>query len=94
VLHPSIQASIDNWINQAPDFRRIESEPLANDVWETRAIEGGQVVYEEVDLDTDTPVLSSLAAWCERQTKIEPRPPVKTTGTDELRRSTAAAKAC
>ena len=93
MLYPSIQASIDNWINQAPDVRRIESEPLANDVWETRAIEGGQVVYEEVDLDTDTPVLSSLAAWCERQTKIEARPPVKTAGSDEMRSSSAAAKA-
>jgi len=83
VLHPSVQASIDNWLKVAPELRRIESEPLANDAWETRALEGEQVVYEEVDLDTDQPVLHSLAAWCDGQTRYLPRPPVKTTGVRE-----------
>ena len=78
VLHPSTKAKIDNWVNAAPEFRRVESEPLANDAWETKAIEDGQVVYEEVDLDTDEPVLHRLATWCEQHTKVEPRPPVKT----------------
>jgi hypothetical protein len=77
VLHPSTKQKIDRWIDEAPEFRRVESEPLANDVWESRALEDGQVVYEEVDLDTDEPVLLKLADWCERQTKVEPRPPVK-----------------
>ncbi len=77
MLHPSTKQKIDNWINEAPEFRRVESEPLANDVWESKAIEDGQIVYEEVDLDTDEPVLFQLADWCERHTKFEPRPPVK-----------------
>jgi hypothetical protein len=78
VLHPSTQAKIQAWIEQAPEFRRVESEPLANDAWESKAIEDGQVVFEEVDLDTDEPVLRRLADWCERHTEVSPRPPVKT----------------
>lgn len=77
MLHPSTKAKIDRWIEEAPEFRRIESEPLAQDAWESRALEDGQVVYEEVELDTDEPTLYKLASWCERQLKIEPRPPVK-----------------
>ena len=80
MLHTSTQASIDRWISEAPNSRRVESEPLANDVWETKAFEGSQVVYEEVDLETDVPVLRLLAAWCDQQPKLEPRPLAKTTG--------------
>jgi len=77
VLHPSTKATIDKWIEEAPEFRRIESEPLAQDAWEVRALEDDQVVYEEVELDTDEPSLYKLAAWCEKHAKFEPRPPVK-----------------
>ncbi|HYQ42201.1 MAG TPA: hypothetical protein VER11_09535 [Polyangiaceae bacterium] len=77
MLHPSTKAKIDQWIEEAPEFRRVESEPLAQDAWESKALEDGQVVYEEVELDTDEPTLYKLAAWCERQVKIAPRPPVK-----------------
>ncbi len=77
VLHPSTKATIDKWIDEAPEFRRIECEPLTQDAWETKALEDGQIVYEEVELDTDEPTLYKLAAWCELHTKLEPRPPVK-----------------
>ena len=79
VLHHSTKAKIDAWINEAPEFRRVETEPLANDVWESRALEDGQVVFEEVDVDTDVPVLRRLGEWCAQHTKILPRPPVKAT---------------
>ncbi len=82
MLHPSTKASIDRWVNESPEFRRVETEPLANDAWESKAIEDGAVLFEEVDLETDEPVLRLLAAWCERQPKLEPRPLVKTTGAD------------
>jgi hypothetical protein len=77
VIAPSNRAQIDNWINEAPEFRRVETEPLANDAWESRAIEDGQVVFEEVEVDVDLPILRKLAAWCEEHTKIPARPPVK-----------------
>jgi len=79
VLHPSTKAKIDRWIEEAPEFRRVESEPLAQDAWESKALEDDQIVFEEVELDTDEPTLYKLAAWCERQmqSKIELRPPVK-----------------
>jgi hypothetical protein len=79
VLHPSTKAKIDQWIEEAPEFRRVESEPLAQDAWESKALEDDQVVFEEVELDTDEPTLYKLAAWCERQLKlkVEARPPVK-----------------
>ncbi|MET0790223.1 MAG: hypothetical protein ABW061_01765 [Polyangiaceae bacterium] len=77
MLHPSTKAAIDRWINDAPEFRRVESQPLSNDAWETKAVEDGAVLFEEVDLDTDEPVLRLLAAWCDQQSKIQPRPPVK-----------------
>ncbi|HYP78561.1 MAG TPA: hypothetical protein VER12_21460 [Polyangiaceae bacterium] len=77
VLHPSTKAKIDAWIDEAPEFRRVETEPLANDAWESRAIEDGQVVFEEVDVETDEPVLRRLAEWCARHTGSAPRPPVK-----------------
>ncbi|MES1173272.1 MAG: hypothetical protein ABUL62_03005 [Myxococcales bacterium] len=82
MLHPSVQASIDNWVRLAPAVRRIESAPLSNDAWETKALEGEQVVYEEVDLDTDQPVLHSLADWCDRQTRLTLRPPAKALGVE------------
>ena len=78
MLHPSTKAKIDRWIDEAPEFRRVECEPLSNDAWESKAIEDGQVVYEEVDLDTDQPILRQLAAWCEQHTQAEPRPLAKT----------------
>lgn len=78
MLHPSTKAKIEQWIEEAPEFRRVESEPLAQDAWESKALEDGQVVFEEVELDTDEPTLYKLAAWCERQLKVAPRPPVKT----------------
>lgn len=77
MLHASTKAKIQRWIDQAPEFRRVESEPLSSDAWESKAIEDGQVVYEEIELDTDEPVLYRLAAWCEQHSKIDPRPPVK-----------------
>ncbi|HET7541119.1 MAG TPA: hypothetical protein VFK05_14675 [Polyangiaceae bacterium] len=77
MLHPSIKATIDHWIEEAPEFRRVESEPLADDAWEIRALEDDQVVYEDVELDTDEPTLYKLAAWCEKHSKLAPRPPVK-----------------
>jgi hypothetical protein len=49
--------------------------------WETQALEDGDVMYEETDFGADEPELNLLAAWCERQAKrVEPRPPVKTSG--------------
>lgn len=80
MLHPSVKVQIEKWIGEAPDSRRVESEALAFDVWESKALEGGQVVYEEVDLDTDEPILHLLAAWCERQTEHGAKPLAKTTG--------------
>jgi len=80
VLHASVKASIDRWVNESPEFRRVESEPLANDAWETKAIEDGAVVFEEVELDTDEPLMRLLAAWCDRQPKLEPRPLAKAGG--------------
>lgn len=77
MLHSSVKAKIDAWVNEAPEFRRVETEPLANDAWESRAIEDGQVVFEEVDVDTDEPVLRRLAEWCSQHTLFAPRPPVK-----------------
>ena len=79
MLHPSTKAKIDRWIEEAPEFRRVQSEPLAQDAWESKALEDDQIVFEEVELDTDEPTLYKLAAWCERQlqSKIELRPPVK-----------------
>jgi hypothetical protein len=72
------RAKIDRWIAEAPDFRKVETEPLANDAWESRALEDGQIVFEEVEVDADTPILRRLAAWCEQQTKPLVKPPVKT----------------
>jgi len=72
------RAKIDRWIAEAPDFRKVETEPLANDAWQSRAMEDGQIVFEEVEVEADTPILRRLAAWCEQQTKRLVKPPVKT----------------
>jgi hypothetical protein len=77
LIAPAHRAKIDNWINEAPEYRKVETEPLANDAWESRAIEDGQIVFEEVEVDADTPLLRRLAAWCEEHTKLPVRPPVK-----------------
>jgi hypothetical protein len=77
VIDPANRAKIDNWINEAPELRKIEAEPLANDAFEIRAFEDGQVVFEYSEVDTDEPLLRRLANWCEQHTKIPPRPPVK-----------------
>ena len=71
------RARIDNWINEAPDFRKVETEPLANDAWESRAVEDGQIVFEEVEVDVDSPILRRLAAWCEEHTKAPVKPLAK-----------------
>ena len=77
MIAASNRASIDNWINEAPEFRRVETEPLANDAWESRAVEDGQIVFEEVEVDVDSPILRRLADWCEQHTSSLAKPPVK-----------------
>ena len=83
VIAPANRAKIDNWINEAPEFRKVETEPLANDAWESRAVEDGQIVFEEVEVDEDQPALHRLAAWCEQHTKTVAKPPVKAGGLPE-----------
>jgi hypothetical protein len=77
VIAPSNRAKIDNWINEAPEYRKVETQPLANDAWESRAVEDGQIVFEEVEVDADEPVLHRLAQWCEQHTRNVAKPPVK-----------------
>jgi hypothetical protein len=77
VIAPANRAKIDNWINEAPEYRKVETEPLANDAWESRAVEDGQIVFEEVEVDADTPILRRLANWCEEHTKVPVKPLVK-----------------
>jgi len=77
VIDPANRAKIDNWINEAPEFRKVETEPLANDAFEIRAVEDGQVVFEDAEVDTDEPLLRRLANWCEQHTKLPVKPPVK-----------------
>jgi hypothetical protein len=92
MISDSNREKIDGWIAGAPDLRRVESTQI-HCGWESIATEDGEHVYEEVDIDTDEPILNLLAAWCERQTKkLEPRPPVKTSGADDTRRITAMGK--
>ena len=78
------RAKIDRWIAEAPEFRKVETEPLANDAWESRAMEDGQIVFEEVEVDADTPILRRLAAWCDQQTTRLMKPPVKAGRASEL----------
>lgn len=77
VIAPVNRAKIDNWINEEPEFRNVETEPLANDPWEIRAIEDGQIVFEDAEVDIDEPILLRLADWFERQTRPLVKPPVK-----------------
>ena len=92
VLAPSIRAKIDDWINEAPEFRKIETEPLASDAWEIRALEDGQIVFEDAEVDTDEPILYRLAAWCEQHTKPSAKPPVKARASSDHPRLRRAAK--
>jgi hypothetical protein len=87
VIAPSCRAKIDDWINEAPEFRKVECEPLANDAWESRALEDGRIVFEEVDLDTDEPILRRLAAWCEEHTQASAKPLAKTSGAPQTTRA-------
>ena len=74
------RARIDAWVAEAPDNRVVETTQHG-ERWETQALEDGEVRYEETDLGVGEPELNLLAAWCERQSsRIEPRPPVKTSG--------------
>jgi hypothetical protein len=77
VIAPANRAKIESWINEAPEFRRVETEPLANDAFEIRAIEDGQIVFEDAEVETDEPILRRLANWCEQHMKRPVRPPVK-----------------
>jgi hypothetical protein len=77
VIDPANRAKIDNWINEAPELRKVEVEPLANDAWEIRVTEDGQVVFENAEVDTDEPLLRRVANWCEQHTKHPVKPPVK-----------------
>ena len=77
VIAPANRAKIDDWINEAPEFRRVETEPLANDAWEIRAIEDGQVVFADAEVDTDVPTLHRVASWCEQHTQRPIKAPVK-----------------
>jgi hypothetical protein len=74
---------IDAWVALAPDSRVIETEQ-DGERWTTQALEYGQVRYEEVHFGFDEPELNLLADWCGRQMKVEPKPPVKTSGVHEL----------
>ena len=77
MIDPANRAKIDNWINEAPELRKVEVEPLANDAWEIRVTEDGQVVFENAEVDTDEPLLRRVANWCEQHTKHPAKPPVK-----------------
>ncbi len=77
VIAPANRAKIEQWIDRAPEFRKVEAVPLASDAFEIRAIEDGQIVFEDAEVDTDEPTLHRLAAWCERQTRVPAKPPVK-----------------
>jgi hypothetical protein len=90
VVAPANRVKIESWLNEAPEFRRVETEPLANDAFEIRAIEDGQIVFEDAEVDTDEPILRRLADWCEQHMKRPARPPVKVGTASEpppLRRS-------
>lgn len=77
VIDPGNRAKIDNWVNEAPEYRKVEVEPLASDAWEIRVIEDGQVVFANAEVDTDEPLLRRVADWCEQHTKLPVKPPVK-----------------
>lgn len=74
------RTKIELWIAVAPDNRIVETAH-AGDRWTTQALEDGEVRYEETEFGADDPELTLLANWCEREAKkVEPRPPVKTSG--------------
>lgn len=75
---------IDDWVAAAPDSRVVETT-RAGDRWTTQALEDGEVRYEETDFGEE-PELDLLARWCERQGRVEPKPPVKTAPGDDLQR--------
>lgn len=77
MIDPANRAKIDNWINEAPEFRKVETEPLANDAFEIRAMEDGKIVFEDAEVDTDEPTLRRVANWCEQHTKSSVKPLVK-----------------
>lgn len=77
MIDPANRAKIDRWISEAPEFRRVEVEPLASDAWEIRVIEDGQLVFENAEVDTDEPLLRRVANWCEQHTKVDGKGPVK-----------------
>lgn len=74
------RAKIDTWVAAAPDTRVVETTH-AGTRWTSRALEDGEVRYEETEVGRDEPELNLLAGWCERQVKkVDARPPVKTSG--------------
>jgi hypothetical protein len=74
------RTKIDRWVAVAPDTRVVETTQLG-DRWTTQALEDGEIRYQETEFGAEEPELNQLAAWCERQAKkVEPRPPVKTSG--------------
>jgi hypothetical protein len=73
------RAKIDAWVGAAPDNRVVETVQRG-DRWTTQALEDGEVRYEETEFGLDEPELNLLTAWCDRQMKAAPRPPVKTSG--------------
>jgi hypothetical protein len=75
------RTKIDLWVAIAPDTRVVETI-RTGDRWTTQALEDGEIRYEETESGADEPELNQLAGWCEGQArKVEPRPPVKTSGT-------------
>ena len=85
VIAPANRTKIENWINEAPELRRVEAEPLANDAFEIRALEDGQIVFEDAEVDTDEPTLRRLADWCEKHTKPRVKPLVKAGSADNVK---------
>ena len=74
------RTKIDLWIAVAPENRIVETAH-AGERWTTQALEDGEVRFEEIEFGSDDPELNLLASWCEREAKkVEPRPPVKTSG--------------
>jgi hypothetical protein len=77
VIAPANRAKIDAWISEAPEYRKVETEPLANDAWEIRVLEDGQIVFADAEVDTDQPTLHRVASWCAQHTANTVKPPVK-----------------
>jgi hypothetical protein len=78
IVNSADRAIIDGWISEAPDYRKVETEPLEECVgWRSRAIEDGELMFEELEEDAEKPLLHELAAWCGQHTKRAGKPPVK-----------------